>query len=312
VRLAVPGNILLLGEYSVLEEGGLGIAIAIERRVLVEAEAGPELAIEGIGAGSAEMWRATGHDEASLLSCVVAAVEEELRDRGSGLPALSMRVDSRAFFDAEGRKMGLGSSAAVAAGIALTLLRFAGLSGPELDASASRAALAGHRARQGGRGSGYDIAASLGGGIILFTGGARPAYSRLELPWMRPLSFLRGPAPVDTAKAILSYRAWKEREPEAARRHLEASNETVRGFASARSWEEAESRLEEGATLGLALGRAIRVSAEIPAHGAFGAKAPSAKALGAGNELAAVWGAAIEKGELAPLEIAASGPLWTE
>ncbi len=318
--LTVPGNLLLLGEYAVLEEGGLGVSVAVERRVVIAIEEARELTIlrAGVGLrGARSRWE---RGDGSLVDAVVAAAEGELAALGRGCeaPPLGMSIDSTAFFDSTGRKIGLGSSAAVAVGTAQALLRYAGLEGAALRDASCRAALLGHRSYQGGRGSGYDIAASLGGGYGLFVGGERPSLRSLALPWMRAFSLLRGPDSVDTSRAVERYAAWRMREREAARDFLEASNEIARGFAAATNWGEAASRLRDGARLGLELGEAIGVSARIA-----GPEGLVAKALGAGNELAALWlGDAGIPGEDADptglasgaegIGVAVEGPRWTD
>jgi mevalonate kinase len=40
MRASVPANLLLLGEYAVLEEGGLGLAVAVDPRVRISAAPG--------------------------------------------------------------------------------------------------------------------------------------------------------------------------------------------------------------------------------------------------------------------------------
>jgi phosphomevalonate kinase len=307
--LSVPGTILLLGEYAVLEEGGLGVAAAVERRVAISIEPAEELSILGVGGGFSGLWRAAEGEAPSLVGSVVEAVERELEARGLGerAPALAIRIDSSAFYGPEGDKLGLGSSGAVAVGAASALLRYSGLAEGELADATFGAALEAHRSHQGGIGSGYDIAASLHGGWGLFTGGALPSFEQLELPWMPPLSLHRGAGPVDTKRAIERYLEWKGRNPRVARDFLEASNGVIRSLGKARTWAEASLLLEEGSRLGLELGAAIGVPAGIAMLEGRGGKA-----LGAGNELAALWDEDSEEspGGLGPLIVAAKGPLW--
>jgi phosphomevalonate kinase len=225
------------------------------------------------------------------------------------MPHLRLHVDSSAFFGPDGAKLGLGSSAAVAVGTAQALLRYSGLEPGALEDSTLRAALDGHRSRQGGIGSGYDIAASLYGGCGLFTGGATPSFEPIVLPWMPPFSLVRGAAPVDTSGAVGRYMEWKKRNPQAARDFLEASNEVARSFAGAGNWTEASSLLMEGARLGVELGEAIGVSARIA-----GLDGREGKALGAGNEVGALWreDSETKAGGFEDLAIATAGPLWRE
>jgi len=283
----------------------------VERRVVVGIEPAGELTIVGAGGGFSETWRESDRGSPSLLGAVVAAVGRELEARSIQDKTLPLRlhVDSSAFFGPDGMKLGLGSSAAVAVGTAQALLRYAGLETRALEESTFRAALDGHRSRQRGIGSGYDVAASLYGGCGLFTGGEVPSFEPIALPWMPPFSLIRGAAPVDTSRAVGRYIEWKKLNPRAARNFLETSNEVARAFAGAGNWSEASSRLEEGARLGVELGEAIGVSARIA-----GLDGRKGKACGAGNEVGALWREDFETkaGSLEDIGIATTGPLWKE
>jgi phosphomevalonate kinase len=203
--------------------------------------------------------------------------------RASELPRAAITVDSCAL------PKGYGSSAAVAVAASGTLLALAGLRGDELVAAVSRAALSAHRSFQGGRGSGYDVAASLHGGIGLFRGGEVPSWAPLALEWLSPLYLFKGQAPVATPGAVARYQDWKRSDAAAAADFLAASNKAVAGFARARGWDEAAAWFEAARALGLDLGRAIGVSAELgPPAGAAGL----CKAVGAGNELGVLVGPA--------------------
>jgi phosphomevalonate kinase len=274
MRLSVPANLLLLGEYAVTEPGGLGIALAIEPRVsAISAPAGSPLLV-GLSERGEARWPGA---QAGLLEAVAQAVLAHLRERGiRELPAVEVVVDSRLL------PKGYGSSAAVAVAVSAALLSRAGLEGGDLAAACSHAALVAHRSFQGGRGSGYDVAASLNGGIGLFEGGREPSWTPLSLDWLVPLSLFRGKAPVLTSDAVARYQEWKRRDPAAASDFLAASNRAVAGFARAGGWEKGVPWLEAARALGLELGRAIGVSAEIKPPGAA---AGLCKAVGAGNEL---------------------------
>lgn len=312
--LTVPGNLLLLGEYAVLEPGGLGIAVAIEKRVELKVEAAEELTVVGVNGQGAVNWKSSDSGSPSLAGEVIRAAARELASRGYGdAPRLSLRIDSSALFGADGKKIGLGSSAAVAVGIAYSLLSRAGLDGARLVESTFRAALEGHRGFQGGRGSGYDVAASLYGGYGLFTGGTMPSVERLELDWMPAFSLARGPEPVDTAQAIRRYEEWKRLSPETAKGFVAASNEIVRGFAAAKDWNEASSRLREAAQLATRLGKSIGVPVRLdgPRDRIGDFEGRVAKALGAGDELVAVWHGAASPHEVSErVAIAKVGPSW--
>ncbi len=302
-RLSVPGNLLLLGEYAVVEPGGLGIALAIEPRVSATARGAAAAALIGIGSGGETRWPGDG----GLLSAVADAVAALLEKRGMGrLPAAEVRIDSRSL------RKGYGSSAAVAVAASAMLLALAGLKGDDLVAATSHAALTAHRAFQGGRGSGYDVAASLRGGVGLFEGGEEPSWTILPLDWIGPLAVFGGRSAVATAGAVATYQEWKRRDPAAASDFLAASNRAVAGFASAPGWAEAEAWFEAARALGLELGRAIGVSAEIRPPDAWGGgRGRLYKAVGAGNELGVLVGAGGDA-EAARLRIAEAGLMIEE
>lgn len=287
MRVSVPGNLLLLGEYAVLEEGGLGLALAVEKRLEVELQPAPtgrELSVEGRWPGGSLSWSSDHPDSSPLIAAVVKACGGGLASRfAAGLPGARITIDSSAFFTADGHKRGFGSSAAVAVGLTWALLEWGGLPPAELPGATLRTALRAHREAQGGSGSGYDVYVSCLGGVGLFTGGWQPSWKGVDLPWLGALYSFRGERSVATPGAVRRYREWKQRRPREAARFLRRSNRYVRRFVSARSWGQAAPWFRALADLGIEVGEAIEVPARIepPAQLASG----TYKALGAGSEL---------------------------
>jgi phosphomevalonate kinase len=119
--VSAPGKLMLLGEYAVLE-GGLALAMAVNRRAV------GRRASDGAAAG---------------LSPVVAAVFEAARRAGFP-PPLNIEIDTSAFRDDAGLKLGLGSSAAAA-------VIAASLATDRRDETALQVAIEGHRAAFGVR-----------------------------------------------------------------------------------------------------------------------------------------------------------------
>jgi hypothetical protein len=120
---------------------------------------------------------------------------------------------------------------------------------------------------------------------------------------------------VSTSHAIGRYALWKESNPENARLFLEESNRNVREFVHARTAAEAERHLRACRELGVGLGRAIGVSAELETPA--GLEAAWCKALGAGNELGAcllpAGSAALPEGRhIQRMRAAQEGILWEE
>jgi len=279
--VTVPANILLLGEYAVLDEGGLGVAAASQPRIVATLRDSRRLSIDGKWGDGRAHW--PGEERSSLLACAVRAAAETLElsfERLSALP-LEIEVDSSPFYDPTGGKQGLGSSAATAVAVCHSILSFHS-GAPELDTTFSTS-LSAHRAFQGGRGSGYDVAASVFGGIGCFRGGACPSFTPVVLPWLPPMWLFRGRAAIRTPDSVGRYNEWKAAHPRDARHFLEESNRCVEGFLSAEDWEEASQWAEAGGELGLTLGKAIGVPAMVEPPAMLGEGI--AKAVGAGNEL---------------------------
>jgi len=310
VRVSVPGNMLLLGEYAVLEEGGLGAAAAVEKRVRLQAEPARSLSVEGVWPGGSFFWTPQRTSESPVVSAVFTTVLAWMSDTGrrSELPGLQVRIDSSELFLKNGRKAGFGSSAAVAVAL-VAALRGDG----RLDSTVPRLALAAHRSAQGGVGSGYDVYCSFHGGWGLFYGGAVPSWEPREPSVCPGLYLFRGPAPVSTPAAIRSFFHWKDREKDRARLLIEESNSNVMAFLQAAGAEEAASAFGKARDLGISLGDEIGVEARIPAPA--GVDPGLCKSLGAGNELGGYLrlpGAPEppEESELTRVRIAEGGITW--
>ncbi|HET6629480.1 MAG TPA: hypothetical protein VFG91_06875 [Woeseiaceae bacterium] len=189
IEASAPGKAVLCGEYAVLD-GAPAIAMAVDRRARVRITASrnafhtvtaPGLyehaaAFRVAGNGSIE-WRdsaAGGHF--ALLEQVWSAVAPA---RGE---ALDLVLDTQPFFhDPGGRKLGLGSSGALAAALA------AALAGAEASPDdLCLMAVAAHRDFQHGQGSGVDVAAAVYGDVT----GYRMAPLAIEkLDWPAGLHF---------------------------------------------------------------------------------------------------------------------------
>ena len=346
--MAVPGSVLLLGEYAITEPDAPGVAVAIQPEVRATLEPGGPPGITGRMGTQRFTWTPR-HTDSPLFAALVA---------GCGPPAGSIAVDSSAFAGPHG-KLGLGSSAAVAVAVAALLVvppyadrRAAGRNGedgPSYAGSAAAggeqfepsrraqtagvpaggaatrnagvtnrfdagraarhadlaarvgtgrraarshvfaAALAAHRAAQGGRGSGYDVATSVWGGVVRFTGGRAPAAAPCGLRSLPALYLVRGDRPLATAGAVMRYDQWKQREPGAAVRFVERSREVVEQFLAADDAASCCAALAAGGELTRWLGTRIGVAVEPAALrerlDRFRAAGWVAKPVGAGGEL---------------------------
>ena len=289
MMLSVPGNLLLAGEYLVLDEGGQGLAVAVEPRLNAKASASPDgvWSIRAIMGEKRLLWQADGNTDLPLAGAMISSCATALEVRGKPMPPpLAIEVDSSAFFAPGGRKAGFGSSAAAAVAIAMLIGRTAGLEAGELIDFTADAALAGHRASQGGRGSGYDVFASLHGGCGIFTGGLRPGWHVLgRLPTIEAV-LVPGPAAVRSSEAVEAFRLWLTGHAAEARSILDEMQAGVVAMAAATVSGDAGSfcqALDQAGAAGRRLGTAIGFSASIDAPPGSGSA--RVKALGAGNEL---------------------------
>lgn len=288
-RLVVPANLLLVGEYAITERGGTGIAIAIEPVVSLIVDPEQPFSITGRFAVDTEVRFTTedlGRD--GLIPRAATCFVSRARLDTNALSG-SLLIDSREFSDSSGAKIGLGSSAAVTVALCIGIAVAAGADDDEAVGLAAAHAVEAHRAAQGGRGSGYDVLASLHGGVGRVIGGDTPAWETITLSWLGAIGIRRSRNSVATSGAIDRYRSWRKREPLLHRRFLERSNAAVERVASATLPADAMAAIESAAKIGVDLGDRIGVPAGVPAETGCDAEGPwRCKSLGAGDELAGV------------------------
>lgn len=217
MRLSAPGKLFLVGEYGVLE-GGPAVLSAVDRRVQVSIDRAQDrywrIHAPDIGIAALQL-EADGRlpDDLSprtraslgLYAAIHARVARHI-----GLPRapLSIRIDSNAFCS-NGRKLGLGSSAAVAGALTAALARAAGR--PCDHDTLCRHAITAHRDAQHGSGSGADVATSIHGGVIEF----RAATVQAALTWpegVTGMAVVTGDG-ASTPDLVRRVRAYAERDP---------------------------------------------------------------------------------------------------
>lgn len=279
--MAAPGNVLLLGEYAVTEPDAPGIALGVLPEVRATCDADRPPRIVGRMGAQSFTWSPAASDSA-LLSALV---------RECGAPAGTIEVDSSAFSGPHG-KLGLGSSAAVAATVAALLLHRDHPCAGDLEADRRRvfrAALTAHRSAQGGRGSGYDVAASVWGGVVRFTGGHLPTVRRHRPAALPALCLVAGTTPLATPGAVARYDEWRRREPAQADDFRRRSRDLVEQFAAATDGAQCCAAIRTGGELLGWLGVRIGVAVEPPDLHArlqrLRAAGWAAKPVGAGGEL---------------------------
>ncbi len=276
LKLSLPGNLLLAGEYCVLEEGGTGLTLAVEPRAYVEISESTRFTVELLWGRKKQGWQDGLDAMPPLIEAVLAQLG--LIDQ---LPKISLVVDTRAFYR-HGRKLGLGSSAAAAGGLTAGLLAFSGIPNEQAAERAFLPAVKAHRVFQNGRGSGYDIAASLFGGTGIFTGGKEPSWNPLPAPWLGQFGLCSGECSVKTTSAVQAYFDWKRLNPLEAENFQRNSSAAIRALQATKTLPQAMPILQELRSLSQSLGKKIGHVADIPESLK---KADYSKALGAGNEV---------------------------
>jgi phosphomevalonate kinase len=142
VTVSAPGKLMLLGEYAVVD-GGLAVVAAVNRRAVGVTLTEPD----------------------PRPSPVVQAVLTRAARAGAVLPP-GVRIDTSAFHDAQGAKLGLGSSAAVAVITAALAHRAGRRRGPP-DRGGGPPGRGGGQGERGGR-----------GGLLLGRRGGHPRPAR--------------------------------------------------------------------------------------------------------------------------------------
>ena len=259
---SAPGKIMLVGEYAVLHGVG-AVMMAVDRRVIARVAADPGNPSPFVDAACAAVAAHTGRDPRTIA------------------------VDSSALYHDDGRKLGLGSSAAVTVACVACALRASGVDAPDR-ALVHRLAHAAHAQAQaplGASGSGADVAASTYGGVMVFS---RPNN-------VRPVSLARGLVlvpvwtgqPADTASLVAAVEALATSDAAAHRAAMTSIERAAIAFASARSAAEAITAVAEGAIAAAALGAAAGVDIETEIHRDIAALAVrrggAAKPTGAGG-----------------------------
>ena len=230
IAARAPGKLVVLGEYAVLD-GAPALVFAIDRYAV--ATLGPsgdrECRLRTRAPEPIERRFAPGEPSgASLVDLVIG-------DTGA-VPAWRGSLDSTELYSGA-TKLGLGSSAAALCAWAGAWTAYANAAGVKLAAPTLDGLVALHRAFQGGRGSGIDVAASFAGGVVEFRLGPLgvPRIGSVRLPNSVGFAGIFAGRSASTPELVARYRAWKTARPaeaEAMLRRLSAAAEA--GCAAAR------------------------------------------------------------------------------
>ena len=176
IAASAPGKVLLCGEYAVLD-GAPAISMAVDRRahVRIRRDAADSHTLTTVGyEDGCFRFKAAGDGGVEWIDAPPSQGAFDLFESlwrragaSAGASSLSISLDTRAFFAGPGGpKLGIGSSAAIAVAGAAALATASGSDAPVHDLAVDA-----HRAFQGGRGSGVDIATAYHGGVIEFVRG---------------------------------------------------------------------------------------------------------------------------------------------
>ena len=226
-RTSAPGKLVLSGEYAVLD-GAAAIAIALDHRAIVSIAPGEgewhTITAPGyrdkvhrfVVRNGAIQWADHAADHALFEAIWIESGVSPAQPH-------AFMLDTRAFCDAgSGSKLGIGSSAALSAALAIALHQLGGK-------TPRGVAMLGHRRFQGGVGSGVDIATSLSGGVIHYRlGDDRPR----ALRWPKGLYYavFWSGTPADT-RARLD-RLGRQARTTAGQRLIESADGFARVFAA--------------------------------------------------------------------------------
>jgi phosphomevalonate kinase len=232
--VTAPGKAVLSGEYAVLA-GAPAVSMAVDRRARVSVSSLADGALNTVAApgyASGEWRFETGPDSRVRwqdgLPPGGLPVIEAAWQRYPGDAPLSIVVDTRDFHDrASGRKLGLGSSAAA------TTALLTALSIHLRDLLPTWAECRDvHRALQGQRGSGVDVATSYQGGLLRYS---MADETPRALGWPSALEYrlLWSGSPADTVAQLAKYAG---RDP-----HEESSDSLAAAAAAvADAWPDAD------------------------------------------------------------------------
>ena len=165
--LSAPGKMVLAGEYAV-REGYTGVVAAVSRQstARIQGEGAPR--VEVAGAKEADLiyqdaWKTTDDDPIFALVNSALGLWKTKAEPWQGTLTLDSRSLSLHVGDL-GHKLGLGSSATIAALLASVLHPFDSPAPHEIHEQAQTI----HHAFSGGSGSGVDVSAACFGGILFF------------------------------------------------------------------------------------------------------------------------------------------------
>jgi phosphomevalonate kinase len=262
VVASAPGKIVISGEYAVLT-GAPALVGAVNRRVLCsvrDATAGDwTFRTHGFAPE-------THHPLIALLdgpalprsdpAHLCQHILRQLRLVGvtfDATPHVRVDIDSRAGFDGN-RKLGIGTSAAVCTALTAALIQRS-----DTRHTTFPIALAAHRAAQGGRGSGIDVAAACHGGLVQFEAAQPPRSTRIAFPPGVTFAAIWTGTSADTREHVAQFEEWRaggipqplRRLMDAAAHVADATTDSTQFMRQLRAFAAALRSLDDAAQLGI-------------------------------------------------------------
>ena len=196
MKLAAAGKVFLAGEYAVLE-GSPALVAGVDRAL--HAEWSPSAQLELIHRPSGATYVPGGGVPVELCFARAGVTLALRLCAEEGLPERAFRLAFEDDFALEGRKIGLGGSAAATA---LAIEATCSAQGRVLSLAEHLAlAAAAHWAEQGGSGSGGDVAASVLGGVLQVR--TQRAFVSVEDVLRSPAQALARAKPLETARVAV-------------------------------------------------------------------------------------------------------------
>ncbi|WP_071394141.1 phosphomevalonate kinase [Bacillus tuaregi] len=173
-KLRVPGKLMIAGEYAILEPRQHAVVMAVDRYITVELKESKEniLSLPQLGLrevtwindGVTPIFN-RGDSRLKVIQQALKTMNQYFREQSIEIRNCRLTITSE-LVDIDGRKYGLGSSAAITVAVVASLLAFHRIQLP-CEQLFKLAALS-HLLAQG-NGSGADIAAATYGGLINYT-----------------------------------------------------------------------------------------------------------------------------------------------
>ncbi len=294
MKIYIPGNLLLLGEYAITLQGNKGIGFAVDTWASIQAEPSDRLIIISNFQGKQMSWTENSIPTGpmALAACILSSVRKYTSNKKKLFSSLKITIDTSNFYYSDGRKKGFGSSAAVSAGLTYLLLHYAYEKSPDIKKEVFPLALSIHREFQGGKGSGYDIAASLFGGAGVFTGGIIPSWQPIKKAWFEYLHLIRGDEEASTKEFLSLFHQFGINNPAQFKQFLHQSNAIVEKITLCDETQAALELFFEASKLNQWIHQKLGISSEgamLKAQlNCFREYHFPGKSLGAGGEIAAV------------------------